>query len=105
MEDFLGIWKGIASQRYDRYFEYALQKQKWVIFLSFDYEEEGYKKGFREGTAVTSLRIVENMIKDYYKDEYDLIKYKIRRLSEYEAKLLLDEYFEGKEFKSLYEVI
>ena len=45
------------------------------------------------------------MIKDYYKDEYDLIKYKIRRLSEYEAKLLLDEYFEGKEFKSLYEVI
>ena len=73
--------------------------------MEYSNYEEGFKKGYRKGLAIASLKIVENMIKHDYKDDYELIKFKIRRLSEYEARLLLDEYFEEKEIKSLYEVI
>lgn len=73
--------------------------------MNYSKYDEGFKKGYREGVAIASFEIMENVIKHEFKDDYELINFKIRRISEYEARLLIDEYFYDKEIKSLYEVI
>jgi len=60
-------------------------------------DEEEFRKGFRVGMALASFMILENIIKENYKDDYQAIKYKIRRLSEYEATLLIDDFCVSKQ--------
>lgn len=75
-----------------------------MVNLEF-YKEDKYNKAYRIGKAEARMEIIESIIEDLLINEYESLKYKIRRLSEYEANLLFKEYRRSRDMKSLYEFI
>ncbi|HEY5561592.1 MAG TPA: hypothetical protein VIK72_07505 [Clostridiaceae bacterium] len=67
--------------------------------------EEAYIVSYRIGEAKARIETLEFIIEELFAVEYDSLKYKIRRLSEYEANLLYQEYRKSRTIKSLYEFI
>lgn len=60
--------------------------------LSREYEESR-RRGYREGLAIAVYEIVEAMIKSFFPENYRMVKYSLRLLSEYEANNLMNDLF------------
>ena len=60
-----------------------------------------YLMGVRIGRAMYKYEFLEEVVKDMFKDEYKIYKYKLRRLGEIEAKELYRELLSQKDFKDI----
>lgn len=67
--------------------------------ISLDDSRIQYNINFRTGMAIAALEILERIVKINFPNEYKINKYKIRRLSEYEAHLIIDNLMENKKYK------
>lgn len=64
-----------------------------------------YNISFRTGMAIAALDFCEKIVEKLFPEEYKIEKYKIRRLSEYEAKIILTKLIEKADINFLYEFI